>query len=220
MGSIPRQVGVYILQNPHTSETYAGSGDLYKRENAHRCALEQNKHTNYKLQRAYNRDPRFEFIGVPVETRDEARDFEQAVIDEFLGSPLFLNIQPDARHCGGGAPVSEETRKKISEANRGKKKPPHVSEFIRQRNLGNQYGLGRQRTDEEKEICRQAAKRQWQNPEHVAKMRKPVCVNGVVYQTARDAAGALNVPPTTVFNRVNSPKFPEWSYVNKENQDV
>lgn len=100
------QVGIYIVHNPNTDETYVGSGILGIRQKAHEKFLRSGKHWNHRLQKAYNKDPSFEFIGISLGenaagVRLEALAAEQAIIDEYWGSPLFMNLARDAETMSG-----------------------------------------------------------------------------------------------------------------------
>ena len=95
---IKNDIGVYVVQNNDTKETYVGSGILGKRKNVHSRLLESNTHWNSNLQEAYNRNPNFEFIGVSLkdavsveEQRENALALEQLLIGENNGNPLLLN---------------------------------------------------------------------------------------------------------------------------------
>ena len=143
-----KEVGVYILHNKNTDETYAGSGVLEDRKASHFYYLNAGKegrrnkdgklirHPNRKLQAAYNRDSNFDFVAIPTETREEATQAEQSLIDEFHGNPLFLNLSSDART--GVYEHTEETRAKRSKSLKG-----------------NQNGLGYKHSEERKEKIRQ-----------------------------------------------------------------
>lgn len=128
MGTYVNQPGVYIIQNQETMETYVGSGDVYRRASQHRTSLQKGIHTNHRLQEAYNRNPNFEMVAVPTETRDEAFDIEQAIIDEFSNSPLLLNLSMDARIPR--IKHTEETKRRISEANKGRIITPEMRRKI------------------------------------------------------------------------------------------
>jgi group I intron endonuclease len=155
-------IGAYIVYNPDTDETYAGSGILRKRERVHMRTLESSTHHNHKLQEAYHRNPNFEFIAVPTETREEARALEQAIINEFWGNPLFLNLSNDATKCC--AEQTPEVKRKISETLKqqiqdGSRLPPMIgkkhseetkAKYSRDR-IGNQHALGSRHTEEWKE---------------------------------------------------------------------
>ena len=117
------KVGFYILHNPNTDETYVGSGVLDKRKKTHDYFLKNNDHYNYKLQEAYNKDPNFDFVAVPTETREEAFDAEQSIINEFKGNPLLLNISLDARVVSVGK-HSDETKEKNRQATKKRWEDP------------------------------------------------------------------------------------------------
>lgn len=112
--------GVYILHNPNNDKLYVGSTvDLNERKRKHFQQLRNNKHINKKLQNAFNKDPQFEFVGVPTLTREDAYEVEQQIIEEHYGNPLFLNIARDAKvPCLNCSP---EIREKIRQSNTGKK---------------------------------------------------------------------------------------------------
>lgn len=117
------KIGIYIIQNPATCETYIGSGVLGQRKSSHEYLLKNNKHFNYKLQRAYNRNPNFDFIGMVVddgatveENRLNALAIEQIDINENWGSPLLLNISQDVNANRAGILSSEETIEKNRQA--------------------------------------------------------------------------------------------------------
>lgn len=97
----PDEVGIYILQNQDTAQTYFGSGILRRRFNTHRSQLKNGCHPNPKLQSAYNKNPNFVFIGLPLEGEDKkevrslAFALEQMDISENVDNPLMLNIAKD-----------------------------------------------------------------------------------------------------------------------------
>ena len=97
----PDEVGIYILQNEDTQQTYFGSGILRRRFNTHRSQLKNGNHPNPKLQSAYNKNPNFVFIGLPIEGDDKkevratAFALEQMDISENIDNPLMLNIAKD-----------------------------------------------------------------------------------------------------------------------------
>lgn len=152
------QIGTYLLHNSDTGHTYVGSGVLIKRYSDHQSLLKNNTHYNPKLQNAYNKHPNFDFIAVPTTNREEARDLEQAIINEYHGNPLLLNISIDARYCNSGQPMTDEHKAKISQANKGRKPSPQTieasvkahkgipvkeetKEKLRQANIGRQHTI-------------------------------------------------------------------------------
>lgn len=194
-------IGVYILHNPSTKETYVGSGVLELREKRHFRNLENGRigattvkgkplrHQNRKLQAAYNRDPNFEFISIPVSTREEAFDFEQVIIDDFYGKPLFLNMSHDAR--AGAYNATEESKQKMSQAAKGKPKTP-----------------------EHKEKIRTNTKTQWEDPVYRETMltanRTRISINGTVYGSIKEAASILGIPASTIPYRLSNPREKDY----------
>lgn len=131
----PNKNGVYMFHNPETGEAYIGSSnDVERRKKTHELKLKNNEHGNRRFQAAYNRNSNFEFVAAPIDTRQEAFDVEQELLDEFGGSRYLLNMSMNARHCNVEA--SEETRRKLSESLRGLKRSEETREKIRQAKLG------------------------------------------------------------------------------------
>lgn len=127
--------GVYGFFNPETDEAYVGSGrDVDQRGRTHLTKLRSQQHVNSRFQEAFNRNPNFEFVSVPTSDRNEAFDLEQAIIDEYAGNPLLLNMSLNARHCN--VVCSDETKRKLSESNKGMKRSEETKERIRQARLG------------------------------------------------------------------------------------
>lgn len=107
--------GVYLIHNEETGEAYIGSGILRNRAKNHRYHLNAQTHWNRNLQKAYNENPNFDFIGIATgEDRREALDLEQALIDDHWGNSLLLNICANVDQPMLGFNHSEGTREKIS----------------------------------------------------------------------------------------------------------
>src|ERR1035437_2675922 len=129
---IKKQIGVYTLHNPKTDEFYIGSGILGNRKSKPASYLKNNKHENYKLQRAYNKDPIFEFIGIPLENPELSREvnrelalkIEQELINQNFNNPVFLNIAKDVLKPMLGREISEEHKLKLKEAGIERMKDP------------------------------------------------------------------------------------------------
>lgn len=147
-----KEIGTYLLHNKETDETYVGSGVLSDREYDHFYKLQNNKHANKKLQEAYNKNPNFDFVDVKTETRDEAFDFEQSILDEFKGNPLLLNIVLNARY---GPPPnfkpSLETIERLRSINIGRKHTEETKRKVAEASKGRTHNLGRILTKEHKE---------------------------------------------------------------------
>ena len=149
-----KKVGVYFLHNPSTDETYVGSGDLSARKSRHFTDLRGERHVNSKLQEAFNRNPNFEFKPVPTESLEEARELEQGLIRSMFAKPGFLNIAKDVVCPFLGRTHTEDTRKKMSEAQKGHPNYPRTPEGqarVTAVHRGQKYNLGRVQTLEEKQ---------------------------------------------------------------------
>jgi group I intron endonuclease len=129
--------GVYQILNKVNGYLYIGSSALSfnKRFASHRHALSKNKHYNRKLQNSYNKYGKdaFEFSILQYCPPELCIKKEQWFIDVaktyFNISPIAGNVlgikhteaQKEAnRQRGLGRKLSEETRRKISLANKGK----------------------------------------------------------------------------------------------------
>jgi group I intron endonuclease len=127
-------LGFYVIHNPITDKIYVGSGNLEKRRKTHEYKLNRNEHWNYKFQKAYNQDPNFQFVGVPVEgdTLEEKRKaalaLEQITINELKGNPCLLNICMDVEKPMTGYKHSEESIEKNRQAALNLWKDPNFRE--------------------------------------------------------------------------------------------
>lgn len=129
------QAYVYIWHNPETGQVYVGSTNEEKRRfSEHVRQLQCQVHPNSRFQKAYEQNPNFEFLSVPVQDRNEAYEVEQAIINEFHGSPQFLNL--DTQVGGGGYVRTPETRAKQSASAVERMKDPSVREYLRLINTG------------------------------------------------------------------------------------
>ena len=114
---------IYAITNARDCKKYIGqSVNIQKRWNEHRHALEQNKHFNIHLQRAWNRGDRFEFS--VIEECGEEKLNEREIY--WIAYYNTIDTQFGYNLCAGGNSTTgrvctEETRKKISESNRGRK---------------------------------------------------------------------------------------------------
>jgi group I intron endonuclease len=143
-----RTSGIYAIVNEANSKFYIGSAvDLGKRWSCHLWRLRQGNHFNLHLQNAWNfyGEEFFEFVILvecPVEKLVEA---EQDLIDysiERWGYEKLYNINPKAV-SSIGRHASTETRAKISESGKGKKRSSKFSKKISESMKGNKNSLGK-----------------------------------------------------------------------------
>lgn len=134
--------GVYEIRNMRNSKRYLGSSvSLVNRFAQHKSDLRYNKHRNGHLQYAWNKysEQNFEF-NVLFYTRPEyTLAIEQILLDELM--PEY-NIAKNAEAPHQGLRHSEETRKKIGEAGRGRMVKEETKNKLSRAGLGNKNALG------------------------------------------------------------------------------
>ena len=116
--------GIYCIYNITNDKKYIGSAvNLDIRERSHFNALRNNNHRNQYLQRAFNKYGEGSFLFCVLEYC-EPKDLihiEQYYIDMFYDNKnKCYNISPTAGNTLG-VKCTEETKKKIGEANKGNK---------------------------------------------------------------------------------------------------
>lgn len=118
---IINKCGIYKITNTDTGDFYIGSAtNMRLRVAQHRCHLNSNTHVNRHLQRAWNKYGKqvFEFAAILLCDVEKKLYFEQGLLE--LLKPAY-NIAICAAAPMQGLPVSDETRAKLSEANRGER---------------------------------------------------------------------------------------------------
>lgn len=166
---IPTTSGVYKITCTANEKIYIGSAvNLRNRRRQHFNELRQNKHSNPKLQRAWNKYGEQAFIFEVLEL----------VLPIFLTAReqyWFNKLKPFgrkgfniAREAGSqlGFNHSPEARERIGRSQIGKKNTPETIEKIRQTQLG------RKNTPEAIEKHRQAMLGRKISPEHIEKIRQ------------------------------------------------
>lgn len=116
--------GIYCIKNIANNKCYIGSSkNIKKRLKEHWYALERKVHKNLHLQAAYNKygSESFIFIGLEeVEDTELLIDVENWWLSNLEWDELY-NIRPDASSSKGKI-VSEETRRKLSLAAKGRRR--------------------------------------------------------------------------------------------------
>lgn len=110
--------GIYRILNTQNGKCYIGSAKNHiRRLKQHRNALDQNKHNNKKLQRAWLKYGESAFVFELVELVGDVSKLlvrEQHWIDAESGADHGYNINPTAGSCLGRT-LSDETKRKIRE---------------------------------------------------------------------------------------------------------
>lgn len=139
--------GIYTITAP-SGRCYIGSTiDFSIRKKRHECDLSKGIHHNSILQAAYNKYGKDGLIFKPIlycEPKDLLM-YEQICID---GLNPEYNICKVAGHSMMGLKHSEETKQKISLANKGRIKSAETIEKLRLANIGKKNSLGCKRTSQ------------------------------------------------------------------------
>lgn len=107
----------YLLFNEQTGYYYIGSSvEAKRRLRDHFRDLKSGTHSNSKFQHAFNKDQEFEVEVVPLNSREEALQLEQLLIDEHRGDPKLLNLALDVASPRLGVKASEETVERQSKS--------------------------------------------------------------------------------------------------------
>jgi group I intron endonuclease len=185
-GNVP---GVYIIEHEETSKIYIGSsGSLSERKRTHESDLRLGKNSNKPLQELFNASPNLTFTFVKTESRDAAYEYEQKLLDHYKDSDLLLNKELCAR-SSVGIKRSEETKRKVGEAGKGR--------------VSGNKGKTLSEQDYQKFL------------ESRVKLHKPVEIEGVRFNSLTSAAKDLNLNIACVSKRINSTtnKFQNWNYI-------
>lgn len=193
----PKVPGVYMIHHLETDKVYVGSTkDLYSRESKHRGMLKNNKHSNKNLQEEYNKSNNINFLCLDINNREDAFEYEQQILDEFLDSGLLFNVSKDAKIPNNGLTHSEETKKKMSETKIGK-----VFTDEHKHNLSISHS-GKVITDKQKESLKLGS----------LAILKPVIVDSVEYSSIAETAKVFDVHPETVSRRIKNNNFSTWNF--------
>lgn len=131
--------GVYEIVNTTNGNCYVGSSiNMKKRWREHRCGLRSNRHHAMVLQRAWHKHGEAAFVFRPllVCAEDMLVFYEQRALDAIKPAYNATNhaaspsadpvIRAKIRKALVGHVLSEETKAKISAANKGRKQSPEV----------------------------------------------------------------------------------------------
>ena len=117
------QSAAYILREIFTGKIYIGSSkEVYERISVHKFLMKRKEHDNsnftelLKITKIEN----FELVIIFTDSREEAYDIEQFIVNYFKNSDLLLNIANDVRFARLGAINTKEHIEAIRLANTGK----------------------------------------------------------------------------------------------------
>ena len=139
--------GIYKIENLVDGKVYIGSSiTLERRLSDHRRLLNQKRHGNKHLQRAWDKygEENFKFSIVKVCDKDENIQLEQYYIDKLNACDNGYNISPTAGSSLGRL-HSEETKRKITLKATGRINGPCTEE---RKNKISQAHIGKKQTEE------------------------------------------------------------------------
>ena len=115
-----RNTGIYKISID--DYFYIGqSQDFKKRKSWHLSMLKKGTHSNKFMQNVYNKYKDFSFSPLVYAEIKELNHIEQGLLDVYWGNKLCMNISKDAEAVWRGLNHTEESKKKMSEAHKGKK---------------------------------------------------------------------------------------------------
>ena len=199
------KAGVYLISNNVNGKCYVGSSiHLEQRRKEHFSRLANNKHANRHLQNSYNKYGRevFDFeILEEVEINDNIKQTllnrEQFWIDNLKPQYNILLVAGSTL----GYRHTEDTKLKISKSTRGRKKSKEHAQHIREGQRG------RKLSDEHKKKLSEAAKKRTKTCHQVA-----VIIDGVWYNSIKEASIQIGVKYQTIQLRIKNPKFTNYQY--------
>lgn len=148
--ALHKKPGIYKIENIINGHCYIGQSiDLGRRIRNHFTELKRNNHHNNHLQNAYKKHGKrnFVFSVLIYCENNELTRYEQWFVDTI--DPEY-NICRECVDSKKGIVPSEETKRKISESNKGKMNQEEKQK-LSERMTGNKYALGYKQTKEERQ---------------------------------------------------------------------
>jgi group I intron endonuclease len=115
-------IGIYAIKNKINNKMYIGKGvSIEGRWASHKTGLRKNSHGNDYLQKAWNKygEENFDFVVLEITDRESLSDREISLI--FQHKTANRDFGYNISLGGDGGLHSEETKRKISIGNKGKK---------------------------------------------------------------------------------------------------
>lgn len=156
--------GVYFIRNRLTNKSYVGSSiNIYRRWNTHKRELKAGLHHSVLLQRSYDKhgEDAFEFcLAESAECPKALQRLEAKWIQILNAVVNGYNMNPFP-YLVGLMPKTEEHKRKIGLAHKGRKLSEESKEKIRQKALGRKMGP----MSEEQKKKLSEIKKGWKMPE-------------------------------------------------------
>jgi group I intron endonuclease len=181
---ILKNCGIYIIKNLVNNKIYIGSSvNIGNRFNQHKNSLRKNKHHNKYLQKSWNKygEENFEFIVI------ERHSYPEKILGRenkciLLYNPEYNSVRVNKE---GRFFLSEETRKKISESNKGKS-----------------HGVKGQKPSKETILATIESNKK-RTGEYNPNSKKVInIITKEVFNCARQAAESIKVPKSTLLSKL------------------
>lgn len=222
-----KDIGAYSIEHVESGMMYHGStGNLYRRVIEHQKSLKNGTHRNIKLQEVFNDGGSLTLHFYPTNTREEAFDLEQRLMDTADRSKVF-NSTLNARNPMAGMwdnPTYKDRFSKSRIGNNNALGTRHTDEWkeqARNRMLGNNHHSGHKHSAETRKKMSEAHVGRTRTPEEIRKstlgrIRGAVLINGIEYESRAEAARVLGMSHEGVNKRCRSDNFPDWIFIPKE----
>jgi group I intron endonuclease len=181
---ILKNCGIYVIRNIVNDNIYIGSSvNIKKRFCQHRNSLRKNKHHNKYLQRSWNKygEENFEFVVI------EHHSYPEKILGRenqyiLLYNPEYNSVRVNKE---GRFVLSEETKKRISESNKGKS-----------------HGVRGQKPSEQTRVAiiQSNKKRTGKNNPNSKKVINTV--TGEIFDCAREAAQSIGISKNTLLAKL------------------
>lgn len=193
--------GIYYIKNLVNNKIYIGqANNIYKRWKDHIWKLNNNRHHNKHLQRAWNKcgEKNFKFEIICECNINRLLDLEKYYIEKYdtFFNGYNLTVGGEGTY---GHRVSKEARYKIGKAQKGKTISKENREKLSKyfKGSGNPF-YGRTHTDETKKLISDIRKANgYSKGGNNCKAKKVVC-NKVIYDCALDCADFYNIKSCTL----------------------
>lgn len=223
--------GIYLIRHVNSNKVYIGSSqNINERLKRHFNELKSNRHISKELQNLFNKNNLLEYFIKFTNTREEAFDEEQKLLDIYITEDSIINAAPNAR-SQTGFKHSEETKQQMSVV----RSTPEMKAFCSNLNKGRIVNeetrqkislgsMGRKPSDKNKAITSKLFKGTPRTKEAIENMRianlsrsKPIIVDGIKYDSVRVYHEKFGVGTSTIEYRLNNtkPHFDNWSYINE-----
>ena len=144
------------------------------------------------------------------DTEEEAYNLEKDIVKNHINDPLNMNI------CEGGSgfdsrPKSEKHKRKISMANKKPKTGRALKAAIENFKKASLSNIGRKHNDKWKKKQSVSNKIYWGKIKNRPWQKKTYIIEGKEYLGLDEVMKTYNISMPTVYNRIKSKKYPNWT---------